>query len=57
VPRPPHWGGHRLWVDTIELWTEGAYRVHDRAVWTRSLRRADDYSFVGGSWHSTRLNP
>ena len=28
VPRPPHWGGHRLWVDTIELWTEGAHRVH-----------------------------
>jgi pyridoxamine 5'-phosphate oxidase len=57
VPRPPHWGGHRLWVDTIELWTEGAHRVHDRAVWTRSLQRADDYSFVGGPWRSTRLNP
>jgi pyridoxamine 5'-phosphate oxidase len=57
VPRPPHWGGHRLWVDTIELWTEGAHRVHDRAVWTRSLQRADDYSFVGDSWRSTRLNP
>ena len=57
VPRPPHWGGHRLWVDTIELWTEGAHRVHDRAVWTRSLQRADDYSFAGGPWRSTRLNP
>jgi pyridoxamine 5'-phosphate oxidase len=57
VPRPPHWGGHRLWVDTIELWTEGAHRVHDRAVWKRSLHRADEYSFAGDSWHSTRLNP
>jgi pyridoxamine 5'-phosphate oxidase len=57
VPRPPHWGGHRLWVDTIELWTEGANRIHDRAVWTRSLQRADEFSFVGGSWRSTRLNP
>src|SRR5688572_18450038 len=57
VPRPPHWGGHRLWVDTIELWAEGANRVHDRAVWTRSLQRADDYSFVAGPWRSTRLNP
>jgi pyridoxamine 5'-phosphate oxidase len=57
VPRPPHWGGHRLWVDTIELWTEGAFRVHDRAVWTRSLQRQDDYSFVGSPWRSTRLNP
>jgi pyridoxine/pyridoxamine 5'-phosphate oxidase len=44
-------------VDTLELWTEGANRVHDRAVWTRSLRRADDYSFVGDPWRSTRLNP
>jgi pyridoxamine 5'-phosphate oxidase len=57
VPRPPHWGGHRLWVDTIELWTEGAHRVHDRAVWTRSLQRADDCSFAGSAWRSTRLNP
>ena len=57
VPRPPHWGGHRLWIDTIELWTEGANRVHDRAVWTRSLQRADEYSFAGGPWRSTRLNP
>jgi pyridoxamine 5'-phosphate oxidase len=57
VPRPPHWGGHRLWVETIELWTEGANRVHDRAVWTRSLQRVDDYSFAGGPWRSTRLNP
>jgi pyridoxamine 5'-phosphate oxidase len=57
VPRPPHWGGYRLWVDTIELWMEGANRVHDRAVWTRPLQRADDCSFVGGPWRSTRLNP
>jgi pyridoxamine 5'-phosphate oxidase len=57
VPRPPHWGGHRLWIDTIELWTEGANRVHDRAVWTRTLQRADESSFVAGAWRSTRLNP
>jgi pyridoxamine 5'-phosphate oxidase len=57
VPRPPHWGGYRLWAETIELWMEGAHRVHDRAVWTRQLQRADDYSFTGGPWRSTRLNP
>jgi pyridoxamine 5'-phosphate oxidase len=57
VPRPPHWGGHRLWIDTIELWTEGANRVHDRAVWSRSLQAADEYAFAGGAWRSTRLNP
>jgi pyridoxamine 5'-phosphate oxidase len=57
VPRPPHWGGHRLWIDTLELWTEGANRVHDRAVWTRSLQKADEFSFAGAPWRSTRLNP
>jgi pyridoxamine 5'-phosphate oxidase len=57
VPRPPHWGGYRLWIEKIELWSEGAYRVHDRAVWTRPLERADEYSFTGGPWRSTRLNP
>jgi pyridoxamine 5'-phosphate oxidase len=57
VPRPPHWGGHRLWVERIELWTEGANRVHDRAVWTRQLQAAGEHGFTGGAWHSTRLNP
>lgn len=57
VPRPPHWGGNRLWVDRIELWTEGANRVHDRAVWTRQLQPAGEHAFTGGPWRSTRLNP
>jgi Pyridoxamine-phosphate oxidase len=57
VPRPPHWGGHRLWVERIELWAEGANRVHDRAVWTRQVQPAGEYAFTGGPWSSTRLNP
>jgi pyridoxamine 5'-phosphate oxidase len=57
VPRPPHWGGNRLWVERIELWTEGANRVHDRAVWTRSLQPVGEQGFTGGPWRSTRLNP
>jgi pyridoxamine 5'-phosphate oxidase len=57
VPRPPHWGGHRLWVERIELWAEGANRVHDRAVWTRQLQPAGEHAFTGGPWRSTRLNP
>jgi pyridoxamine 5'-phosphate oxidase len=57
VPRPPHWGGYRLWIDTIELWVEGPYRVHDRAVWKRELRQTGDDSFTAGAWRSTRLNP
>lgn len=57
VPRPPHWGGHRLWIESIELWVEGPGRVHDRAVWRRSLERQDEFSFAAGEWQATRLNP
>jgi pyridoxamine 5'-phosphate oxidase len=57
VPRPPHWGGFRLWIETLELWSEGSNRVHDRARWTRELQRRDEYSFEAGPWSATRLNP
>jgi pyridoxamine 5'-phosphate oxidase len=57
VPRPPNWGGYRLWVESIELWLEGEYRIHDRARWTRSLAKADEHSFSPGPWSGTRLNP
>ncbi len=57
VPRPPHWGGFRLWPDTLELWVEGPGRTHDRARWTRTLAQADATSFTPGLWQGTRLNP
>lgn len=57
VPRPPHWGGYRLWIETMELWVEGPGRVHDRAVWRRSLQPRDEFSFTTSDWASTRLNP
>lgn len=57
VPRPPHWGGYRLWADTVELWVQGAARIHDRARWTRSLRAQADGSFTAGAWSATRLQP
>jgi pyridoxamine 5'-phosphate oxidase len=57
VPRPPHWGGFRLWPETVELWIEGPGRVHDRAIWTRTLRERDEFTFACGAWLSTRLNP
>jgi pyridoxamine 5'-phosphate oxidase len=56
VPRPPHWGGYRLWPETVELWIEGPFRVHDRARWTRTLEPARD-AFVAGAWAATRLFP
>lgn len=57
VPRPPHWGGFRLWPESIELWAEGPNRVHDRAVWKRELTRQSEFEFSGSAWSSTRLNP
>lgn len=57
VPRPPHWGGFRLWPERIELWVEGPNRVHDRAAWTRELEPAGAYAYRGGAWSATRLNP
>jgi pyridoxamine 5'-phosphate oxidase len=57
VPRPPHWGGYRLWAESVELWVEGAARVHDRACWVRTLTRQTDGSFRPGAWAATRLQP
>ena len=63
VPRPPHWGGWRLWISRAEFWVGGTGRVHDRAVWTRTIRlgaidpaletRPEAFS----DWSRTRLQP
>ncbi|MBV9621432.1 MAG: pyridoxamine 5'-phosphate oxidase [Gammaproteobacteria bacterium] len=57
VPRPPHWGGYRLWAESVELWCEGDARVHDRARWTRTLRLGSGETFSAGPWSATRLQP
>jgi pyridoxamine 5'-phosphate oxidase len=58
VPRPPHWGGFRLWADAVELWVEGGHsRIHDRARWTRTLKAAPGGGFEAGPWAVTRLQP
>jgi pyridoxamine 5'-phosphate oxidase len=56
VPRPPHWGGYRLWPETVELWIDGPFRVHDRARWTRALT-PHGADFAPGPWSATRLFP
>jgi pyridoxamine 5'-phosphate oxidase len=56
IPRPPHWGGYHLWAESVELWIEGAARIHDRFLYTRQLvRNADGYA--PGAWSVTRLQP
>jgi pyridoxamine 5'-phosphate oxidase len=56
VPRPPHWGGYRLYVDAVELWVEGEFRIHDRARWTRPLPDPPSAA-IAAPWTVTRLQP
>jgi len=57
IPRPAHWGGYRLWAESVELWSEGAARIHDRALWTRRLDASGGGTFRTGAWSVTRLQP
>jgi pyridoxamine 5'-phosphate oxidase len=57
IPRPPHWGGIRVWASCIELWIEGTDRIHDRARWTRPLVANEDDTFNVGEWTGIRLQP
>jgi pyridoxamine 5'-phosphate oxidase len=57
IPRPPHWGGIRVWARRVELWLEGDDRIHDRARWERTLERTGNDTFATGAWKGTRLQP
>lgn len=47
VPRPPHWSGYRVVPETIEFWSEGKFRLHEREVYVKD----------GDSWRVDRLFP
>lgn len=47
--RPPFWGGYRINPIEIELWADGAFRLHDRFKWAR--KSAND------PWDIARLYP
>ncbi|MBL0928211.1 MAG: pyridoxamine 5'-phosphate oxidase [Phycisphaerales bacterium] len=59
VPRPPHWGGYRVWAESVELWIGSPVRVHERALWTRTLTPTpgQTHAFAAGPWSATRLQP
>jgi pyridoxamine 5'-phosphate oxidase len=47
--RPPFWGGYKITPFEIEFWADGAFRLHDRFVWTRNTAQAP--------WEIQRLSP
>ncbi|HTJ58718.1 MAG TPA: pyridoxamine 5'-phosphate oxidase [Devosiaceae bacterium] len=49
VPRPQHWSGFRIVPLAIEFWKDGAFRVHDRVLFTREA--------VAEPWQRQRLYP
>ncbi|TPW28716.1 pyridoxamine 5'-phosphate oxidase [Pararhizobium mangrovi] len=49
VPRPPHWSGFRIVPVQIEFWQDGAYRLHDRIVFSRGDENEE--------WTKQRLYP
>lgn len=48
VPRPPHWGGYRLYPQTIEFWQGRPDRLHDRLRYQR---------MQPNGWRLERLSP
>lgn len=57
IPRPPNWGGYRLFARRVELWVAGTGRIHDRGVWERDLEPRGAHAFAGGPWRALRLQP
>lgn len=48
VPRPPHWGGYRVFPLAIEFWENREDRLHDRVRYERTEQ---------GGWRAVRLAP
>jgi len=47
IPRPAYWRGFRIEPQRIEFWMDGAFRLHDRFLFTRD----------GDGWRKVRLYP
>jgi len=57
IPRPPHWGGYRLWVEEIEFWLNQKDRLHDRLHFRRALTISSEGIETEKKWAVKRLQP
>lgn len=53
IPRPENWKGYRVVPTSFEFWQERAYRLHDRARWSRPHAETEE----APGWLVTRLYP
>jgi len=49
IPRPDYWSGFRIRPLSIEFWSDGKFRLHDRVRYDRDAPE--------GGWRVTRLYP
>ena len=49
IPRPEYWSGFRIRPLSVEFWSDGMFRLHDRLRFDRSG--------LGAEWETTRLYP
>ena len=57
IPRPPHWGGYRLWIEEIEFWLNQKDRLHDRLHFRRALTISSEGIKTEKNWTVKRLQP
>jgi pyridoxamine 5'-phosphate oxidase len=57
IPRPPHWGGYRLWIEEIEFWLNQKDRLHDRLHFRRALTISNKGIETEKHWTVKRLQP
>ena len=49
IPRPDYWSGFRIRPLSIEFWSDGLFRLHDRTLYLRDEPE--------GEWQASRLYP
>ena len=57
IPRPPNWGGYRLWIEEIEFWLNQKDRLHDRLHFRRALIISNEGIETEKNWTVKRLQP